>query len=240
MSSGATARRGLFVFLLVAALISLATATVQAACAPHANGTAMWKAIESHCFDHRDGDSAKDCFVADEKIVIARDSYKPKAFLVVARDDIAGIETESIRDNGAPNFWLAGWNNRKLVGEDWTVGLAINSECRRSQDRLHIHLDRLCPSVADELGKLNAGVRQFSGAVLKAYRVAPIKVEELPRINIFAMVKALSGSIPVADQSIALVAGKDDPAKAYVLYGSQGEGSGHAEDLFSYGGKCGG
>jgi CDP-diacylglycerol pyrophosphatase len=233
-------RLGLFVVALISILFGvIAGATAQTACAPHPHGTAMWDAIKSHCFDRKDADSPRDCFVPDEKIVIARDTYKPKAFLVVARDDIAGIETESIRDDGAPNFWLAGWNNRRLVGEDWTVGLAINAECRRSQDRLHIHLDRLCPKAADEIGKLDAGARDLSGSMLKPYHVATIKLAELARRNIFAMVKALSGSIPVADQSIALVAAKNDPGTAYVLYGSLGEGSGHAEDLFSYGGHCG-
>ena len=228
-----------------AVLLSAACAFVPAAHAPipcDQGGfkMAMWKAIADHCIDHPGPNTPKDCVVVDDRIVIARDSFKPEAFLVVARDPVCGIEDDQVRAPGTPNYWLAGWTNRKLVGDGWTVGLAINARDRRSQNRLHIHVDRLCMNVARALSAPGSASRPFADPLLKPWHALPIAVSDIAAKNIFALVAAAEPEIPPAEQSIALVAAKNDPTKALVLYGADRDGAGHAEDLFSYGGRCGG
>ena len=238
----ATAARGqlvLFVAATFAAIVSVVgVARANTDCTPNPDqpGMAMWLEIKKNCLDDPNPGAA-DCVTVDDHIVIARDSFKPSAFLVVARDPVCGIETPSIREPGAPNYWLAGWTHRGLVGDDWTVGLAINSEHRRSQNRLHIHLDRLCDSVAAALSTPEP-LDSFSLPLLNPYRALTITIADLPHLNVFALVAAAEPSVPVADQSIALVASKADPAAAIVLYGSDEQGSGHAEDLFVNGRHC--
>jgi len=222
---------------LAVLIVAANTAWADARCDHGGHTMAMWQSIEGHCIDHPDATSSQDCVIADGHIVIARDGFKPRAFLVVARDEVCGIESDSTRAPDAPNYFAAGWAHRDLVGTDWTVGLSINAQHKRSQNRLHIHVDRLCPEVADALAAPDLA-KSFTLALLAPYRALRIELADLPRLNIFDLVAKAEPDVAPGDRSIALVASKTDPTSALVLYGSDGLGSGHAEDLFSYGGRC--
>ena len=226
-------------FLIVFAILlaTAGSAAAQTPCDHGGNKMAMWQSIQNHCIDHPDANSPKDCVLVDDHIVIARDAFKPHAFLVVARDEVCGIESDSVRAPDAPNYFAAGWAHRDLVGADWTVGLAINAQHKRSQNRLHIHLDRLCPEVADALATADVS-KPFALPLLAPYRALAIKAADLPHLDIFDLVAKAEPKVAHGDESIALVASKADPAAAIVLYGADGTGGGHAEDLFSYGGRC--
>lgn len=89
---------------------------------------------------------------------IVRPPISSTEILVVPTAHISGIESPALQRADAPGFFQAGWSERPLVvdalGRDpgWdAIGMAVNSRPDRSQDRLHIHVDCLRPSVQEAL-----------------------------------------------------------------------------------------
>ncbi|MHB2020383.1 MAG: CDP-diacylglycerol diphosphatase [Candidatus Xenobia bacterium] len=67
--------------------------------------------------------------------------------LTVATTPVSGIEDPQLEAPGAENYFADAWDNRR--GPD--TALAINARQRRSQDRLHIHSDRVDPALEQKL-----------------------------------------------------------------------------------------
>lgn len=79
-------------------------------------------------------------------------------YLLIPTETISGIESPEVRAPGAPNYFGAAWDARKVldgvIGEPLpqeAIGLAVNHVHARSQDQLHIHMSCVKRSVHDEL-----------------------------------------------------------------------------------------
>ena len=79
-------------------------------------------------------------------------------YLLIPTETISGIESPEVRAPGAPNYFGAAWDARKVLDgvigaplpQD-AIGLAVNHVHARSQDQLHIHMSCVKRSVHDEL-----------------------------------------------------------------------------------------
>jgi CDP-diacylglycerol pyrophosphatase len=79
---------------------------------------------------------------------VLKDIVGATQFLLIPTLRISGIESFSILDPDAPNYWDAAWRARYFVEERAQqplprddISLAINSAVGRTQDQLHIHID---------------------------------------------------------------------------------------------------
>jgi CDP-diacylglycerol pyrophosphatase len=110
---------------------------------------------------------------------ILKDPRGLAQFLLVPTARISGIESPSILDPNAPNYFAAAWESRKFLYKEFGrslrrdgIGLAINSVVSRSQDQLHIHI--ACVHT-DVLRALHKNQRQIS------YRWTPFRPSLLGR-----------------------------------------------------------
>ncbi len=134
--------------------------------APHS--IALWRVVRGLCMTDMkvSGHPAPCLEVNPAGYAVLRDPQAKTEILLVPTTRLVGIESPELQAPGAPNYWQAAWDARRLiedrvgrqaVRED--IGLAINSAFGRSQDQLHIHVDCVLPEVkaalemrADEIG----------------------------------------------------------------------------------------
>ena len=94
----------------------------------------------------------------------------PTSLLTVALGDVTGIEDSDLYDDDDDNYFADAWENvrqvtAKSLGYENVddlphdgMALAVNSQNERSQDRLHIHADKLDPELGKQLkDKLDHG-----------------------------------------------------------------------------------
>lgn len=99
----------------------------------------------------------------DHGYVVIGGKTHPTDMLTVALDkDISGIEAPELVEAGAENYFADAWKAGREqaarahglrvdeIPRDF-IALAVNSQNERSQDRLHIHADRLDPELGKQL-----------------------------------------------------------------------------------------
>ena len=140
---------------------------------------------------------------------ILREPLDPKRMILAALGDIPGIEDPLLLPSGSPNFFADAWNERQRLakaGPVGTIALAINSKMIRSQDRLHIHIGCLAPSVRDALLPRVAAINPSRFARLnfrlhgRAYWAMRIEADNLDDINPFQL---LAKRMPGASANMA-------------------------------------
>jgi len=140
-------------------------------------------------------------------------------YLVLPTGPIAGIESPSLLNPEAPNYWQYAWEARAFVEEAAgrtipreAIGLAINSAKGRSQNQLHIHVDCVRRDVIQVL-------RRSQSSIGADWRPLPVRLrghhylatriegDELGTIDPF---KLLAEKVPTAraamgDQTLVVI-----------------------------------
>jgi CDP-diacylglycerol pyrophosphatase len=152
-------------FLRLAGIAGLAIGLSYSPEAGAAGRDALWTIVHDACVPHwlSAGDPSPcvriDLSAADGTgIAILKDRAGKAQFLAIPTVPIPGIESEQLEGAKAPPLFRAAWDARqfmfaklgKALPRD-SIGLAINSAARRSQDQAHIHIDCLRPGVRDAL-----------------------------------------------------------------------------------------
>ncbi|MGF6724303.1 CDP-diacylglycerol pyrophosphatase [Paraburkholderia sp. GAS41] len=135
----------------VAALIVVAVAASSCAVVEAADPDALWKIVGGQCVpEARAMGRPGQCTSVNlaEHYAILKDIFGSTQHLLIPTERVTGIESPSILDADAPNYWADGWASRKVVEASLKqplsagqFGLEINSKFRRSQQQLHIHMD---------------------------------------------------------------------------------------------------
>jgi CDP-diacylglycerol pyrophosphatase len=122
---------------------------------------ALWNIVNGRCVpDQKAISLPAPCRLVDLKAryAVLKDLVGATQYLVIPTDRISGIESPAILLPGAPNYWEAAWQARRLVAESAgkpvprdAIALAINPPASRSQNQLHIHIDCVRRDVRDAL-----------------------------------------------------------------------------------------
>ncbi|AGB23783.1 CDP-diacylglycerol pyrophosphatase [Mycobacterium sp. JS623] len=157
-------------FLLASALIVL-TAGVTAAQA-NADPNALWTIVHDQCVPDQlaSGDPAPcarvDIGAGEQRgSAVLKDLVGATQFLLIPTERIPGIESPTLLEPDAPNFFAAAWDARSFVNaragidipRDW-MSLAINSAVARSQNQLHIHIDCVRADIRETVNRRIADV----------------------------------------------------------------------------------
>jgi CDP-diacylglycerol pyrophosphatase len=144
---------------------ALALALTASACARMAtvDSNALWKIVDIRCVPSQQatGTPGQCTFVdLDKRYVVLKDIFGRSQFLLMPTDRITGIESPLILAPDARDYWSDAWDSRHYVQQavkrelpDDQLGLEINSEYRRSQNQLHIHMDCMRREVSAALAK---------------------------------------------------------------------------------------
>jgi CDP-diacylglycerol pyrophosphatase len=161
-------RRRWFVF---ASALVIAAGCVTA---PHASAdpNALWTIVHHQCVPDQEtnGDPAPCSLVyvgAGEQrgYAVLKDLVGATQFLLIPTERIPGIESPSLLEPDAPNYFAAAWDASNFVDaragvdipRDW-MSLAINSAVARSQNQLHIHIDCVRADVREAVSRHIADV----------------------------------------------------------------------------------
>lgn len=89
---------------------------------------------------------------------LLKDRCGARHFLLIPTARRRGVESPELLDPREPNYFALAWEQRARAqgGADDAVGLAVNSRYGRSQEQLHIHIDRLRPELVQALRTLPA------------------------------------------------------------------------------------
>jgi len=145
--------------LLLPSLLLL-SACASAPPPPPVHSDALWRLIERDCRGSEGprGDCLRVETAADRRDVLVKDAHGDYQFLLMPLDKVSGIESRSLYQRGAPNYfgaaWLARTHTERALGQPLprnVASLALNSPHGRSQHQLHIHVDCLRADVLQAL-----------------------------------------------------------------------------------------
>jgi CDP-diacylglycerol pyrophosphatase len=154
-------RRARRMMTRVTALVAIAVVTSSCAEIAAADPDALWKIVGGQCVPEAQASGRPgQCTSVDlaGHYAILKDIFGRTQHLLIPTERVTGIESPSILDADAPDYWADGWSSRKVVEATLKAplaanqfGLEINSEFRRSQQQLHIHMDCMRTDVIDAL-----------------------------------------------------------------------------------------
>jgi CDP-diacylglycerol pyrophosphatase len=143
----------------------LAAAFTVSSCARLAtvDSNALWKIVDLRCVPSQQATGTPgQCTVVDldKRYVILKDIVGRSQHLLIPTDRVTGIESPFVLEPNAQNYWNDAWASRLYVENsvkrslpDNQLGLEINSQYRRSQNQLHIHIDCMHSNVSDALAR---------------------------------------------------------------------------------------
>lgn len=191
----------------------LAFATLLFASAPSANAAnpnALWEIVHNHCVPgQQSGKGPAPCTLVDLAggTAVLKDIRGDTQYLLLATDEVTGMEDPKILAANAPDYWAAAWEARKFVDqrahqilprED--VGLAINSRQGRTQNQFHIHVDCIRLDVvlalqahAQEIGESWAPL----GFLMKGHRYRARRVASADLAGVYPF-RLLAEGVPEA------------------------------------------
>lgn len=155
-------RMRLFFYRLIATAVMLAS---MGGCADVAalDHDALWKTVALQCVPAQESTGRPgQCTSVDltQRYAILKDLFGRSQHLLIPTDRVTGIESPRLFEPGIPDYWVDAWNARHFVEAsldrtltDEQIGLEINSEYRRSQDQLHIHMDCMRTDIIDALAR---------------------------------------------------------------------------------------
>ncbi|EJL83518.1 CDP-diacylglycerol pyrophosphatase [Herbaspirillum sp. CF444] len=187
----------------------------------------LWKIVSLRCVpDQKEFGSPAPCETVDPSngYVILRDvsAEKPTNRLLIPTMRIVGLG--GIGKEGAINYWRFGWQARRSVLSRDYVGMAVNSDIRRSQAQLHIHIDCLSKYVVDELKKWEANAKNTATRTwqrpfdeksgdLAPYRTMRIESDDLSDVDpsklVYDSLGADKASMPLHTIVVAGVSASD-------------------------------
>jgi CDP-diacylglycerol pyrophosphatase len=157
-----TTRQQLIILRIAAALAVAFTATACARLAD-VDPDALWKIVDLRCVPSQQATGTPgQCTTVDldKRYVILKDIVGRSQHLLIPIDRVTGIESPFILAPNAQDYWDDAWASRRYVEKsvkrslpDNQLGLEINSQYRRSQNQLHIHIDCLHGNVSDALAR---------------------------------------------------------------------------------------
>ena len=136
------------------------------ACSAHAaNPDKLWEIVTQECLPNSisiEKNDPKPCVMVDRErgFAILKNISGIARYLLIPTKRLAGIESEDLLKEDAPNYWRYAWEQRDRVGqllgrslEPDQLGLQINSAATRSQLQLHIHINCMRQDMATILRK---------------------------------------------------------------------------------------
>lgn len=150
---------------LLRTVAALAVAFTATSCARLAavDSNALWKIVDLRCVPSQQATGTPgQCTVVDldKRYVILKDIVGRSQHLLIPTDRVTGIESPFVLAPNAQNYWNDAWTSRLYVDQsvkrslpDNQLGLEINSQYRRSQNQLHIHIDCMQRNVSDALAR---------------------------------------------------------------------------------------
>jgi CDP-diacylglycerol pyrophosphatase len=146
-------------FLRLFAFAAILAATLSGI-AFAANPNKLWEIVSESCVPwFQAGKGPGLCTeVSPYGYAVLKDIFGHAQYLLIPTTRITGIETPSISQPGAVNYWQAAWGYRSLVSSalrhplrDDQVGIEVNSADSRTQAQLHLHIDCMNPLIVTQL-----------------------------------------------------------------------------------------
>lgn len=145
-------RRLNWLLLALTLIVSAGGVTVPLA---DADPNALWTIVHDQCVpDEETSGQPAPCSMVDvdageqRGYALLKDLVGATQFLLIPTDRISGIESPTLLEPDATDYFAAAWRARSFVDaragidipRDW-MSLAINSALARTQNQLHIHVD---------------------------------------------------------------------------------------------------
>jgi CDP-diacylglycerol pyrophosphatase len=171
---------------------------------------ALWRVVEGCAASKADGTFGPPCLQLDQggsgvaSVIVLKDHSpkKPFEYLLIPAVRVDGIESVKLRAPDAPNYFDLAWKARAFLSRspllrrplepNWVV-LALNSECNRSQNQLHIHIGCIWPGVAETLHGLRrsaGGWAEVSFRHASAHPYFVTWIRDLAAVNVIDKVAA--------------------------------------------------
>jgi CDP-diacylglycerol pyrophosphatase len=157
-------------FVVASALLIAATGvTIPRA---SADPNALWTIVHDQCVPDQqtNGDPAPcsrvDLGAGEQRgFAVLKDLVGATQFLLIPTEQLPGIESQTLLEPDAPNYFAAAWDASTFVDaragvdipRDW-MSLAINSAVARSQNQLHIHIDCVRADIREAVSRRIAEV----------------------------------------------------------------------------------
>lgn len=239
--------------LIARTAAALALTLTAASCAQlaAADSGALWKIVYLHCLPSQEATGKPEqCTVVnlDQHYAILKDISGRAQHLLIPTERITGIESPRILEKTVPDFWADAWASRHYVEAslkttlpDNQLGLEINSEFRRSQEQLHIHMDCMRADISDALAPHRQDeLNQWRWDTLDGHRYRVMRVTSLTQASDpFRLVaRDNPGSDAMATQTILVTAAGPSAERDGWLVVNSGmdvdNGSGTAEPLLDH------
>lgn len=150
---------------LVRTVAVLALAFTATSCTRLAavDSNALWKIVDLRCVPSQQATGTPgQCTVVDldKRYAILKDIVGRSQHLLIPTDRVTGIESPLVLTSNAQDYWDDAWVSRLYVEQsikrtlpDNQLGLEINSQFRRTQNQLHIHIDCMHSKVSGALAR---------------------------------------------------------------------------------------
>ncbi|SIT46981.1 CDP-diacylglycerol diphosphatase [Paraburkholderia ribeironis] len=240
-------------FRNAARLATVLVLVLAAACARLAtvDSNALWKIVDMRCVPSQQATGTPgQCTNVDldKRYVILKDILGRSQYLLIPTDRITGIESPAVLAPHAQDYWVDAWGSRHYVESavgrtlpDNQLGLEINSEYRRSQNQLHIHIDCMRRDVSAALARhANDAPGKWQWDTLDGTRYRIMRVTALSEAgNPFRVVaRDNQHAAAMATQTILVTgAGPSAATDGWLIVNSGTEvddGSGTAEGLLDH------
>jgi CDP-diacylglycerol pyrophosphatase len=237
-------------FLRKTLVFSLAVLVGGCATLAASNPDALWKIVHEQCVPAEQSNGkpgvCTDVNLA-KRYAILKDIVGNTQFLLIPTDRVTGIESPLILAPDAPDYWVDAWDSRHYVDErakvllpDNQIGLEINSQFRRSQNQLHIHIDCMREDIV-------AALVPYRDQVLDRWRPVTLDKQQyrvmrvanlMAQNNPFRVVaRDHPGSDQMAEQTILVTSAGPTTKDGWLIVNSAlniEDGSGTAEPLLDH------
>lgn len=231
----------------------MAVAVAASACARLAtvDSNALWKIVDLRCVPSQQATGTPgQCTSVDlgQRYAILKDIVGRSQYLLIPTDRITGIESPLVLAPHAQDYWVDAWDARRYVEKSVKrslpanqLGLEINSQYRRSQNQLHIHIDCMRGDISEALARHAKDVPdEWHWDTLGGNRYRIMRVSALTQAsNPFRLVaRDNQDTATMATQTILVTgAGPSTEQNGWLVVNSAtgvNNGSGSAEDLLDH------
>ncbi len=235
-----------------AAAWTAALALALAACgatSPGASDLALWRIVDGACNGTKSSPEAEGAIAhgtvqcrRTQGYALLKDRCGAAHYLVVPTARRTGVESPELLAPDQPNYIALAWaeRGRSLAAQSdagvtlGEIGLAVNSRFGRSQSQLHIHIDRIDPSVVAALRALPAQAARDVRIVLRGHRYRVDELSALPA-DLWARVAQRWGAQDQDARAHLTLAVVDDGRGGYFIVSGWADpvalDRGHAEEL---------
>lgn len=232
---------------------ALAITLTASACARLAavDSNALWKIVDIRCVPSQEATGTPGQCTSvdlDKRYVILKDIVGRSQHLLIPTDRITGIESPLVLAPHAQDYWVDAWDSRHYVESsvkrtlpDDQLGLEINSEYRRSQNQLHIHIDCMRRDVSQSLASHandSPGKWRWSTIDGKRYRIMRVTSLEEASNPFRIVARDNKDTEAMATQTILVTgAGPSASTDGWLILNSGtdvDDGSGTAEGLMDH------